>query len=131
METREEQFLYDIECLSKRNKVLSEEISSYKKINSELQKKILEQERILENYSCRIDELESQIQFVYKEQIEDFADLIDHLKNAIRFKKLPVSDSDYWEHKYKVLSSSKLGRFTLKYWEYRDRLKLKIKGERK
>ena len=127
MEKREEIAFSDIEYLSKKNSFLSEEALNYIKLNSELQEKLLAQEKVIEEYSCRIDELESQIQLFYKEQIEDFTILTEHLKKDIQLKEKLIVESKHWRNKYEILASSKLGRFTIKYWKYRDKLKAKFK----
>ena len=123
----EEDAFYDVEGLPERNNYLSEEVLNYKKLNSELQKIVLAQVKIIENKNFRIDELESQIQLLYKEQLDDFANLTEHLKLSLSNQ---IAETNCWKHKYEVLASSKLGRFTLKYWEYRSKFKTKVKGNK-
>ena len=154
---REEKAFYDIERkLSEKNKTLFIEISNYKQQKSVLSvkmdtltgqiKDIREKNKKLamvnDSRKIRIDELETQIQLIYKEQLKDFANLTNHLKNMIQIKsaetkklkkkydnnKKELSKAKMWKQKYKALSKSKLGRFTLNYWKYRDKVKNMIKG---
>ncbi len=94
------------------------------KLKLELQEARLLAEELkakLEEVQIQADELYWQVQLIYKVKIEDDENIIRHLRTK-------MGQITSWEQKYNVLANSKLGRFTLAYWEKREKLKAKLKG---
>ena len=125
-----------------------------------LQKQLAEKDASLvaesKKHKQEIDKLSSKIKLVYEEKLSDYDLMLWHFKNSVLekntnienlkkdckalqdklmktkddLKKAKVSAAN-WKHKREVLANSKLGRFTLNYWKFRDSLKRKIKGVQK
>ncbi len=104
-----------------------------------------------------VDKLKSEIELVYKEKLSDYELMVKRFKESVIEKNEIIKEKNkeidkytadykllqekltkqkqrtaYWKHKRDVLANSKLGRFTLKYWSFKDSLKgKKNQGEQK
>ncbi len=95
-----------------------------------------------------VDKLKSEIELVYKEKLSDYELMVKRFKDSVIEKNEIIKEKNkeidkytadykllqekltkqkqrtaYWKHKRDVLANSKLGRFTLKYWSFKDSLK--------
>jgi cyclopropane fatty-acyl-phospholipid synthase-like methyltransferase len=95
-----------------------------------------------------VDKLKSEIELVYKEKLSDYELMVKRFKESVIEKNEIIKEKNkeidkytadykllqekltkqkqrtaYWKHKRDVLANSKLGRFTLKYWSFKDSLK--------
>lgn len=68
--------------------------------NLTVKNKILQNENQL--YKIKVDELESQIQLIYKQKINDYSDINEHLKNTIQQKDEKINELTVQLNKYQA-----------------------------